>query len=343
MAAPLPAPSLDAQDRPVFALTAGDPNGIGPEVVLKALQSPELQERVRCVVVGSVLVMEHWAERLGLREALNGVPSGVKVVDVALDGPFEIEPGQIRAGAGRLAMESVARACDLCLSGEADAMVTAPISKEAIKLGGYDFPGHTEFLAERTNAERFAMMLVSDGLRPPIRIALLTIHEPIARVAGLITNERITETLQTVSNSLVSDFGIAEPRIAVLGLNPHAGDGGVLGREEIEIIQPALEAAQAAGLDVSGPFAADGFFGRRGDKEFDAVLAMYHDQGLAPFKALAMGAGVNVTLGLPIVRTSPDHGTAFGIAGQGVASVDSMVEAIRLAADIVGKRKAANS
>ena len=318
----------------MVALTAGDPNGIGPEVVLKALQSPELQDRARCVVVGPVSVMEDWAERLSLRDAL----TGVEVVDVVLDDPIEIEPGQIRAGAGRLAMESVARACDLCLSGEADAMVTAPISKEAIKLGGYDFPGHTEFLAERTGADRFVMMLVAGGLR----VALLTIHEPLARVAGLITNDRITENLQTISDSLASDFGIAEPRIAVLGLNPHAGDGGVIGREEIEIIQPVLEAARTNGLDVSGPFPADGFFGRRGDREFDAVLAMYHDQGLAPFKALAMGAGVNVTLGLAIVRTSPDHGTAFSIAGQGVASPDSMVEAILLAAEIVQKRVAAN-
>jgi len=279
--------------------------------------------------------MEHWAERLGLRDTL----SGVDVVDVVPDDSFEIEPGQIRAGAGRLAMESVARACDLCLSGGADAMVTAPISREAVKLGGYEFPGHTEFLAERTRVGRFAMMLVSGSLR----VALLTIHEPIASVAGLITNERITETLQTISDSLANDFGMAEPRIAVLGLNPHAGDGGVIGREEIDIIQPALEAAQAAGLDVSGPFAADGFFGRRGDKEFDAVLAMYHDQGLAPFKALAMGAGVNVTLGLPIVRTSPDHGTAFGIAGEGVASAASMKAAILLAADIARKRTATTS
>lgn len=335
MSAPLPVPSQDAQDRPVVALTVGDPNGIGPEVVLKALQSPELRRSVRCVVVGPVLVMEHWAERLGLRDAL----SGVDVVNVVPDDSFEIEPGQIRAGAGRLAMESVAKACDLCLFGDADAMVTAPISKEAIKLGGYDFPGHTEFLAERTGADRFAMMLVSGSLR----VALLTIHEPIARIAVLITEERVLETLQTVSDSLSNDFGMAEPRIAVLGLNPHAGDGGVIGREEIDIIQPALEAAQAAGLDVSGPFPADGFFGRRGDKEFDAVLAMYHDQGLAPFKALAMGAGVNVTLGLPIVRTSPDHGTAFGIAGEDVASAASMKAAILLAADIAEKRKAANA
>lgn len=326
----MPAPHVDADARPVIALTTGDLNGIGPEVILKALQSPDVLERARYVVVGSASVMKEWADRLGLRDVLNDV----EIMEVAGDRISEIDAGRITAAAGRLAMESVARGCELCLSGEADAMVTAPISKEAIQLAGFEFPGHTEFLADRTGADRFAMMLVSG----PLRVALLTIHEPLARVAGLITQALLLDTLNTLSDGLRTDFGIAEPRIAVLGLNPHAGDGGVIGTEEVEIIQPALEAARAAGFDVTGPLPADGFFGRRGDKEFDAVLAMYHDQGLAPFKALAMGAGVNVTLGLPIVRTSPDHGTAFGISGQGIASADSMKEAILLAADIAQKR-----
>jgi 4-hydroxythreonine-4-phosphate dehydrogenase len=250
-----------------------------------------------------------------------------------------VEPGRLTAESGRLAMRSVSMAIEECLDGRLDGIVTAPISKEAIQLAGFDFPGHTEFLAKQTAVKDFLMMLVSGDLR----VALLTIHEPIARVAGLITQERILSSLNTLSDALRSDFGVEKPRIAVLGLNPHAGDGGVIGTEEIEIIKPALEAAQATGLDVAGPFPADGFFGRRGDKEFDALLAMYHDQGLAPFKALAMGAGVNVTLGLPIVRTSPDHGTAFGIAGEGVASADSMKEAILRASDIVQKRQAASS
>ncbi|HLT47100.1 MAG TPA: 4-hydroxythreonine-4-phosphate dehydrogenase PdxA [Rubricoccaceae bacterium] len=311
------------------AVTLGDPNGIGPEVVLKALADPEVRARVEPVVVGAAGVFEAWARRLGL------AAEGLAVDDVG-EGEFALEPGRITAGAGRLAMAAVARACDLCLAGEADAMVTAPISKEAIQKAGYAFPGHTEFLAARTGAGRFAMMLVSGGLR----VALVTIHVPLAAVPGLVTRERILETLETVAGSLRRDFGLAAPRVAVLGLNPHAGDGGVIGREEIEVVGPAVEAARAGGLDARGPFAADGFFGRRMDRDVDAVLAMYHDQGLAPFKALAMGAGVNVTCGLPIVRTSPDHGTAFALAGQGVADAGSMREALLLAAEMAGRRVA---
>ncbi len=324
---------MDEMGRPFIAITAGDPNGIGPEVVLKALQSPEIRERARYAAIGSLSVMEYWADRLGLRSMLEEVD----MVAIGSDREVTVQPGELTKDGGQLAMESVARACELCLSGDADAMVTAPISKEAIQLAGFDFPGHTEFLAERTGINQFVMMLVSGDLR----VALLTIHEPIMRVAELVTRQRILDTLATLSAGLRKDFGIYKPRIAVLGLNPHAGDGGVIGREEIDIIGPALESARAADIDVSGPFPADGFFGRRGDKEFDVVLAMYHDQGLAPFKALAMGAGVNVTLGLPIVRTSPDHGTAFGIAGQGIASAESMKEAILLAVDIAAERKSA--
>ncbi len=325
----------EARERLVVALTTGDPNGIGPEVVLKALQSADVRARASYAVVGSLTAMREWADRLGLVDAL----SGVEIVDSDSESTADIATGTTTAAAGRLAMASVAQACDLCLSGKADAMVTAPISKEAIHLAGYDFPGHTEFLAKRTGADNFVMLLASGALR----IALLTIHEPLARVAGLVTSTRLLSTLKTLSDGLRGDFGIDKPRIAVLGLNPHAGDGGVIGREEIEIIEPTLVAAQADGLDLAGPFAADGFFGRRADRDFDAVLAMYHDQGLAPFKALAMGAGVNVTLGLPIVRTSPDHGTAFGIAGQGIASADSIIEAILLAAEIAERRKTAQA
>ncbi|MDX1439648.1 MAG: 4-hydroxythreonine-4-phosphate dehydrogenase PdxA, partial [Rubricoccaceae bacterium] len=246
-----------------------------------------------------------------------------------------VATGDITAAAGLAAMKSVETACDLCLKGDADAMVTAPISKEAIHLAGYDFPGHTEFLAEKTKAVGFVMMLVSGDLR----VALQTIHMPISQVASQITQERVLVNLRMISDALETDLGIAKPRIAVLGLNPHAGEGGVIGSEEREIIQPAIERARQDGIHAEGPFPADSFFGRRTDKTFDAVLAMYHDQGLAPFKALAMGAGVNVTCGLPIVRTSPDHGTAFGIAGKGIASHSSMVEAIKLAAGIATRRR----
>jgi 4-hydroxythreonine-4-phosphate dehydrogenase len=317
--------------RPRVAVTLGDPNGIGPEVVLKALADDEVRRRMDPLVVGRREALRFWAERLGLE----GVLEGVAVEDVAT-GPAQtpIEPGAVTAHGGAMAMEAVARACDLCLGGEADAMGTAPISKEAIGRAGYAFPGHTEFLAERTGAARFAMMLVSGGLR----VALVTIHVPLAAVPALVTRERVLETLETVAGSLRQDFGIERPRLAVLGLNPHAGEGGVIGREEVEVIAPAVEEARARGLDAHGPFPADGFFGRRMDRDVDAVIAMYHDQGLAPFKALAMGAGVNVTCGLPIVRTSPDHGTAFGIAGRGVASADSMKAALRLAAEMAERR-----
>jgi 4-hydroxythreonine-4-phosphate dehydrogenase len=313
------------------AVTLGDPNGIGPEVVLKALADEEVRGRISPWIVGNAQVLSYWAERLRLGKALEGVD----VEDVGL-GPRHapVEPGEVTDLGGMLSMEAVARACDMCLGGDADAMVTAPISKEAIQKAGYAFPGHTEYLAARTGAAHFAMMLVSGGLR----VALVTIHVPLAAVPGLVTRARTAETLETVAGSLRRDFGIGRPRLAVLGLNPHAGDGGVIGREEIEAITPAIEAARARGLDARGPFAADGFFGQRLDREFDAVVAMYHDQGLAPFKALAMGAGVNVTCGLPIVRTSPDHGTAFSIAGQGAADAGSMREALLLAAEMAARR-----
>lgn len=317
---------MSAPPRARVAVTLGDPNGIGPEVVLKALADERVQARIAAVVVGSEAVLRDWAARLGL-------PADGLTVDEAGEAP-PVAPGRVTAEAGRLAMAAVARACDRCLEGAADALVTAPISKEAIHAAGYAFPGHTEFLAARTGARRYAMMLVSGGLR----VALATIHVPLAAVPGLVTRARVVEVTETVVGSLRRDFGITAPRIAVLGLNPHAGDGGVIGREEIETIAPAVAEARARGLDARGPFPADGFFGQRMDRTVDAVLAMYHDQGLAPFKALAMGAGVNVTCGLPIVRTSPDHGTAFAIAGQGVASADSMRAALLLAAEMAGRR-----
>ncbi|HYG69926.1 MAG TPA: 4-hydroxythreonine-4-phosphate dehydrogenase PdxA, partial [Anaeromyxobacteraceae bacterium] len=288
-----------------------------------------VQARVAPIVVGGAGVVEAWAARLGL-------PADGFEVDAVGEGASRLTPGRVTAEGGAQAMAAVARGCDLCTEGAARALVTAPISKEAIQQAGYAFPGHTEFLAARTGAARYAMMLVSGGLR----VALVTIHVPLAAVPGLVTHARILETLETVDAALRRDFGIAAPRLAVLGLNPHAGDGGVIGREEIETVGPAVEEARSRGLDARGPSAADGFFGQRLDRAVDAVVAMYHDQGLAPFKALAMGAGVNVTCGLPIVRTSPDHGTAFAIAGRGAADFGSMKAALLLAAEVAERRKA---
>jgi 4-hydroxythreonine-4-phosphate dehydrogenase len=243
-------------------------------------------------------------------------------------------------------MQSVAAACDACLAGHADAVVTAPISKEAIQRAAYDFPGHTEFLAERTGAAPL-MILATERLPAffgsgPLRVALVTAHVPLAQAPALITRDAVLGKIRLFAEALRRDFGCARPRVAVLGLNPHAGDGGVLGREEIDHIRPAIEAAQADGIDAIGPLPADGFFGRQHYREADGVLAMTHDQGLAPFKALATGAGVNVTAGLPIVRTSPDHGTAFDLAGTGTADPASMAEALRIAARIAARRAASS-
>jgi len=237
--------------------------------------------------------------------------------------------------AGAIAMQAVDQAVSLCLNGEVDAVVTCPISKEAISLAGYDFPGHTEFIADRVGASQHLMMMVSDRLR----VGLVTGHIPLSKVAQLVTGTGIRSTMIMMMESLKSDFGIENPRIAVLGLNPHAGDGGVLGSEDNEIILPEIIHARENGHEVIGPLPADGFFGSAHWKSVDGVVAMYHDQGLIPFKALSFGSGVNFTAGLSIVRTSPDHGTAFDIAGSGIASESSLKKAIEYAVDIVHKRK----
>ncbi len=319
--------------RPRLALTLGDPNGIGPEVVLKALAEADLRGTIEPVVVGSEAVLRAHAGRLGLAD----VAAGLDVWEVAPGEAPSVAWGETTAAGGRLAMRAVERAADACLAGEADGLVTAPISKEAIALAGYRVPGHTEFLAERTRADGVVMMLV-DPRVPGLRVALVTTHLPLRAVADAVTKGAVLSTLRRLDQSLRRDFGIGAPRIAVLGLNPHAGDGGVIGSEDRDVLGPALEAARAEGLDAPGPFPADAFFGRRGFERHDAVLAMYHDQGLAPFKALAMGGGVNVSAGLPIVRTSPDHGTGFDIAGKGRADASSFRAAVVLAAEIAQRR-----
>ena len=325
--------------RPRLAVSVGDPNGIGPEVTLRAARGVRDAD---LVAVGSAEVLRAQAEALGLgpvrvvpSAAASAPGEGLAVLDT---GGADYDWGQTTAEGGRQAMRAVARACDLALAGDVDGIVTAPISKEAIGLAGYRVPGHTEFLQARTGAETVVMVLAARLPAGPLRVALVTIHVPVAAVAGLVTAERVGRVCRTLDAALAADLGIAAPRLAVLGLNPHAGDGGVIGREEIDVLTPALNGLRADGLHIDGPFPADAFFGRAGWRRCDAVVAMYHDQGLAPFKALAQGAGVNVTLGLPIVRTSPDHGTAFDVAGQGVADPSSMVAAIRLAAEMAERR-----
>lgn len=325
------------------AITLGDPNGIGPEVVLKSLHDPSLMPSMTPVLIGSAHVLRVHADVLGFSdlnihvvgEIPDGVPRGdVAVLDVAEDTEPPVMFGSATPEGGRLAMRAVERAVDACMAGEVDAMVTAPISKTSVRQAGYDVPGHTEFIAERTNSPRPTMMMVAGGLR----VGLVTSHIPLSEVPSAVTQDAILEKLQVIDASLQDDFAIDRPKIAVFGLNPHAGEEGAFGHEEERVIEPALQRARADGLRVDGPLAADGFFGTQLDADYDAALAMYHDQGLVPFKALAFDHGVNYTAGLPIVRTSPDHGTAYGIAGKGMALPGSMRSALELAVAIAHHR-----
>ena len=335
----------EALFRPRLAISLGDPNGIGPEVVLKTLSDPRLLKYHRPVVVGSLSVLRRHAERLGYADLefhalespeLADLPEeGIGVLDLAPGQEPEIRWGEITAEAGRQSMFAVEVAADLCLAGHADGMVTAPISKEAVNRAGYAIPGHTEFLAGRSGNSRYTMMMVSGELR----VGLVTTHLPLREVPERITQAAIVEKLEILQDSLRRDFGKSRPQIAVLGLNPHAGDGGVIGKEEVEVIGPTIERARAGGILASGPFPADGFFGSQRYARYDAVLAMYHDQGLGPFKALSFNAGINFTAGLPIVRTSPDHGTGFDIAGEGKANPDSFRHAVYLAIDVARRRR----
>lgn len=330
------------KSRPRIALTTGDPNGIGPEVLLKCLGDPGLRSRYLPLVVGSPDVLRVHAERLGLDGNLirpvtdpadNGPDGSIPVLDPAPGQPVDVQFGMIRKESGLASMQAVERAVRLCLDGTCAAVVTAPISKEAVALAGYGYPGHTEFIAELTSGDPL-MLLVADDLR----VGLVTHHIPIREVPSAVTRSSVKEHLARLDAALRLDFGIPEPRIAVLGLNPHAGDGGVLGREETDVIAPAIEESRQSRLVVSGPFPADGFFAAGTYRRFDGVLAMYHDQGLVPFKTLSFGKGVNCTAGLSVVRTSPDHGTAYDIAGSGTASPESLRAAIEVAIEIVGRR-----
>jgi 4-phospho-D-threonate 3-dehydrogenase / 4-phospho-D-erythronate 3-dehydrogenase len=322
-----------------IALSVGDYNGIGPEIILKSLRDNDM---ARFLLFAPASVTQYYAELLDIPPIFTSVTSISEAVDpqkhyVITDGFSDVtpSPGKLSALSGEVAMRSIQFATKAVMKGAADALVTAPISKEAIQMAGYSEPGHTEFLAKITNCDRYTMMLVSDVLR----VALLTTHIPVKAIASAVTIERILEKLEIVNVALKQSFGIHQPRIAVFGLNPHAGDGGVMGNEELEVITPAIERARELGINCEGPFPADGWFGNRLFTKFDAVLAMYHDQGLAPFKALSFGKGVNFTAGLPIIRTSPDHGTAFDIAGTGKASIESLIEAVGLAIRLSNEKR----
>ncbi len=324
-----------------IAISIGDINGIGPEVVLKSLSETDLSN-ITPVILSNRKVVEYYSGLSGLNLPLHFIEQAsqleagsINVLDCYEQEEVNIQPGKLTIQNGKLAMMAVAKGIDLCLSELTDALVTAPISKEAINRAGYEAPGHTEFLADKTGTDEFMMMLVNEGLR----VGLVSIHVPIAEVASLITQASVFTNITIMQRSLQRDFNIEDPHIAVLGLNPHAGDGGIIGNEEIEIIEPAIHRANSNGMNVTGPHPADGFFGNRKFKSCDGILAMYHDQGLIPFKTLSFGAGINFTAGLPLIRTSPDHGTAFDIAGENHADPSSFTAALELAAELALNRK----
>lgn len=325
-----------------LAISMGDYNGIGPEITLKTFANDTLTDSITPIIYGSDKVFSFYRDQCNLDIRLRRItdpeeaePGVVNIIDVIDESQVFIEPGRIDLRAGKAAVTAIKEATLACLNEETDAIITAPISKEAVNKTGFPHPGHTEYLAELCRTDEFVMLLVHEGLR----VGLVTIHIPVQSVKEQISEESISDRVAIINRGLINDFGLEHPKIAILGLNPHAGDGGVIGHEEMDIIIPAINHLKENGFRVDGPFPADGFFGSRQYKQFDAVLAMYHDQGLIPFKTIAFHAGVNVTLGLPIVRTSPDHGTAFTLAGKNIAEPQSFREAVDMAVRIVNNRK----
>lgn len=301
-------------------MTVGDPAGIGPEVVLRALGAPNAPAS-DVVLYGPILSLLDRAARFGLRPPQD---LGVRVVDVAASEPIVL--GRTSAAAGSVAAEAVLRAVADAKAGRIDAIVTAPLNKESLAAAGHPWPGHTEMLAEAAGVSDVAMLFLGGGLR----VALLTIHRSLRSVSEAVTFAETCRVVRLVHRELPR-LGASKRRIALCGVNPHAGEGGLFGREEIDVLVPAVAALRGEGIDVSGPHPADTLFVRAGRGEFDAVVAAYHDQGLIPVKLAAFGHAVNVTIGLPFVRTSVDHGTGFDIVEKGTASGESLVEALKAA------------
>jgi 4-hydroxythreonine-4-phosphate dehydrogenase len=331
--------------RPQIGITIGDPAGIGPEVSLKAANDAAVLASCSPVLIGDAQYLSHWAEIFGLARGFDivevgeEIPSGLTEpiiynTDNLPGSPHSIIPGKEQARCGRAAAEFIETAVRLCQSGRLDAICTAPINKKSLSLGGYNFPGHTEFLAYLTKTEDYAMTFIS----PALRVTLLTTHIPLGKVSGYVKKAELVKLIRLVNREMRL-YGIDRPRIAVAALNPHGGEGNLFGFEETAEMIPAIEICRDQdGIDVSGPHSGDTVFLRASRGQFDIVISCYHDQGLIPVKCLSFGEAVNVTLGLPFIRTSVDHGTAFDIAGQGRADHSSMIAAIKLAAELFTKR-----
>ena len=337
-----------SDQRPILAITLGDPAGVGPEITLKALQHAEVHVHCRPLVIGDRRILDRAAQWLGAaplniaavtRPAEGRYhPDEVTLLDLANAAPGDCPVGQISAAAGRAAVEYVFAACDLAMAGGVDAVVTAPLNKAAMNLAGFHYAGHTELLAERTHAGKVSMLLVG----PKLRVVHVSTHVALEDAIRRVTPDRVGEVIDLAYRSCQA-LGIPHPRIAVAGLNPHAGEGGLFGAQEETGIVPAIVAARARGLNVTDPQPPDTVFLRAVKGEYDIVVSMYHDQGHIPMKLLAFDDGVNVSMGLPIIRTSVDHGTAFDIAGKGIAREDSLLAAIAVAIQMAAARNSRSS
>lgn len=323
----------------------GDPAGIGPEITLKALADDSIRSLCRPVVIGDLATLNRTAEQLKVNVQLAAISDSfwpeesdagggdaIPVVDLA-NVPRDLPAGRASEAGGRASVDYVEKAVQLALDGNIGAIVTAPINKYAMSLAGVPYPGHTEMLAELMGVQSYSMMLVGKTFR----VAHVTTHVSLREACDLVTRERVLTVIRLADDALRRE-GLTNPRLAVAGLNPHAGEEGLFGREEIEHIRPAVEEARRLGINVTGPWPADTLFWQAHHGRYDAVIAMYHDQGHVPIKLLGIEHGVNVTIGLPIIRTSVDHGTAYDIAGKGIADASSMAEAIRIAVRFAAKR-----
>lgn len=335
---------MKKKDKIKVGISVGDLNGIGIEVVLKSFEDNRMLDFCTPIIFASSKVVSYHKKALGFSTGIHGIDTLAKVVPQKLNllnvwkEMVDVELGKPTEVSGKYALVSLTKATEALEKGDIDVLVTAPIDKNNIQGDTFNFKGHTEFLESKLNGE--ALMILCSG---DLRVGLITGHIPINKVAEEINEELIKKKVQLMYTSLVEDFNISKPKIAVLGLNPHCGDHGVIGTEDDEIVKPTLEALQKKGQLVYGPYAADSFFGNENYKAFDGVLAMYHDQGLAPFKTLAFGKGVNFTAGLDGIRTSPDHGTAFEIAGKGKAEHNSFKEAIFLGINLFKTRESYKS
>ncbi|MBS1258650.1 MAG: D-threonate 4-phosphate dehydrogenase [Candidatus Scalindua arabica] len=336
------------RERNLIGITMGDPGGIGPEVILKALSSQEMASSADFVIIGCYNVLRVVADSLSIGKKLqlsrfDSLPlnadrdsiNNINVLDLENFSVQDAISHKPLPSSGRASVEYIMKGLDLAMGGEIDAIVTAPISKEAVKMAGFEFAGHTELLKEKTAAEDVVMLMAGNGLR----VSFVTTHLAVRDVFRFINHESVFSTIQTTAKGLKNLFGIADPKIAVCGLNPHCGDGDHFGTEERDIIVPAINCAQEMGIDCIGPLSSDTVFNKALNGEFDVVVVQFHDQGTIPIKMHAFDSGVNITLGIPIIRTSPTHGTAFDIAGKCVADPGSMIEATKTAIMMTEKQK----